>query len=116
MGQSGKKLGKTKGWIGFPVPEEGTTDDIVVTSNEIGMRNSKFCGLCFSLRTADVFPVLSLSLRRERSDDQKYARLQLAVIFVYDHAQTNCIQTVIKSPLNKMNLSYMRKISRGIFP
>ena len=69
----GKKLGKTKGWIGFPVPGEGTTDDIVVTSSEIGMGNSKFC---FSLRTADVFPVVSLSLRRERSDDRKYARLQ----------------------------------------
>ena len=39
----GKKLGKTKGWIGFPVPGEGTTDDIVVTSNEIGKGNSKFC-------------------------------------------------------------------------
>ena len=74
----GKKLGKTKGWIAFPVPGEGTTDDIVVTSNEIGIGNSKFCGLCFSLRTADVFPVVSLSLRRERSDDRKYARLQLA--------------------------------------
>ena len=73
MGQSGKKLGKTKGWIGFPVPGEGTTDDIVVTSSEIGMGNSKFC---FSLRTADVFPVVSLSLRRERGDDRKYARLQ----------------------------------------
>ena len=69
----GKKLGKTKGWIGFPVPREGTTDDIVVTSSEIGMGNSKFC---FSLRTADVFPVVSLSLQRERSDDRKYARLQ----------------------------------------
>ena len=70
-----EKIGKTKGWIGFPVSGEGTTDDIVVTSSEIGMGNSKFC---FSLRTADVFPVVSLSLRRERSNDRKYARLQLA--------------------------------------
>ena len=61
-----KKLGKTKGWIGFPVPGEGTTDDIVVTLNEIGIGNSKFCGFCFSLRTADVFPVVSLSPSGER--------------------------------------------------
>ena len=38
-------LGKTKGWIGFSVPGEGNTEDIVVTSDEIGKGNSKFWSL-----------------------------------------------------------------------
>ena len=38
-------LGKTNGWIGFSVSGEGNTEEIIVTSDEIGMGDSKFCRL-----------------------------------------------------------------------
>ena len=70
-------LGKTKGWIGFSVPGEGKAEDIVVTSDEIGMGNSKFCGLYFSLRTADIFPVFALSFP-ERKKRRPKIRVRFA--------------------------------------
>ena len=115
MGQSGKYVGENKGmdWVLCPWGREYWTHCRNFRRN----RKGEFKILVFILacEPQTYFRSLLSPTRRERRDDRKYVCSSPA-IFVYDHAQTNCIQTVIKIPLNKMNPSDMRKISGQDFP
>ena len=97
MGQSGKYVGENKGmdWVLCPWGREYWRHCRNFRRN----RKGEFKILVFILacEPQTYFRSFLSPSRRERSDDRKYVCSSPA-IFVYDHAQTNCIQTVIKFP------------------